>query len=213
MDRNLAFYKGVPKRLRKKLKASIETAAGHKLTSHRPPTVGQVVQVARDYFKEDNIDYDSDSSSSSSSDSETGSGDSSDSDSDTDSSSDAESDGEKPRKKKKKSKKKKMKGKAESMDADNKKISQLQDKIDKLTMHLVNATQAQPQVSASHPELTRTTGDLPRRCWLCDGVEGCDLMHKLGLHNCGEALKLVEEGLACWSPCGRLQCADSSPLP
>ncbi|GBE89883.1 hypothetical protein SCP_1702090 [Sparassis crispa] len=137
-DRNLAFYKGVPKRLRKKLKASIETAAGHKLTSHRPPMVGQVVQVARNYFKEDDINYDSDSSSSSSLDLETGSGDSSDSDSDTDSSSDAESDDEKPRKKKKKSKKKKTKGKAESMDADNKKISQLQDKIDKLTMHLVN---------------------------------------------------------------------------
>ncbi|KAL6299709.1 hypothetical protein BKA93DRAFT_829689 [Sparassis latifolia] len=164
-------------------------------------------------FKEDDIDYDSDSSSSSSSDSETGSGDSSDSDSDTDSSSDAESDSEKPRKKKKKSKKKKTKGKAESMDADNKKISQLQDKIDKLTMHLVNATQAQPQVSASRPELTQTTGDLPRRCWLCDGVEGCDLTHKLGLHNCGETPKLVEEGLARWSPCGRLQRADGSPLP
>ncbi|KAL6308720.1 hypothetical protein BKA93DRAFT_746851 [Sparassis latifolia] len=33
-DRNLSFYKGVPKRLCKKLKASIKTTASHKLTSH-----------------------------------------------------------------------------------------------------------------------------------------------------------------------------------
>jgi hypothetical protein len=47
------------------------------------------------------------------------------------------------------------------------------------------------------------------RCFICDTID----LHRLGIRNCQEVERLIEEGLVKFTPSGRLVCPDRSELP
>lgn len=66
--------------------------------------------------------------------------------------------------------------------------------------------QQQPQVTFPQPQG-------PRRCYICDGLEGYGLQHKIGFRYCPEFDKLLAEGLIKCLDTGKLVKADGSGLP
>jgi hypothetical protein len=48
---------------------------------------------------------------------------------------------------------------------------------------------------------------MEHRCFICKEI------HKVGIHNCAEAIQLADEGLAKFTPGGRLMRPDGSDLP
>ncbi|RDX42281.1 hypothetical protein OH76DRAFT_1488785 [Lentinus brumalis] len=64
--------------------------------------------------------------------------------------------------------------------------------------------------SSQYPQRTFT----PRVCYVCGKTEGVDLDHLLGTHRCPETARLIQDGLAIFSPVnGRLSYPKGQPLP
>lgn len=214
---NYYFWKGLPRSLRRSLRPAIERAMAGTIPSQTsPPSISQTITAVRAYYDAEDIDCDSDSDAdrravrkivrNSSSDETTDSG-SSDSDSDDDS----------PRRKKKK---KSNKSKTESELS--KQVQALAQQVELLKMSNASTSPAMQRAAAttlySQPahqtsSMPNISSNLPKRCYMCDGVEGVNLGHRLGIRACPETDLLISEGLMMYSPQGRLVQMDGTAIP
>ncbi|EMD31014.1 hypothetical protein CERSUDRAFT_100811 [Gelatoporia subvermispora B] len=221
-ERDLYFYKGIPQRARRKVRAKLEKASVT-VEMHLPPPMDKTIEQAKSLFGGEDVDEDSDDSGGSSE------GTSRDDSSGSDESSDSEDDG--PRSKRKKHRKPKEPAKAKTeakikrkslSDNENKQILEhaksLADRFEKLMAYTMNqqvppqapvAAQCASTGNCSHMLGQRTA----RKCWMCDKTEGIDLDHVIGVKSCPETIKLVEEGLIKLGSNSRLVRPDGSELP
>ena len=216
---HLAFYSGLPENLRKGIKPEIIKVVTGTLSATNPPRRDQTINIVRAYYDEDYIDKWARHGADSDSDSDTSS---SPSDSDDTASkvsgSDSDSDSEHKKKKKKKKKKgKKVKGKKDKDDQTNKVIDKLAEGLLKVQVALDSLkSQPAPVVGTVPPMMTMAAGygvpQGPRRCFMCDMVEGMGLTHSLGMRFCPETDKLMTEGLMILKG-GRFTKPDGTELP
>jgi len=200
-DVSLCFYRGISTTLHMKIKKRIPSA---NLKTSSPPLVSKLLELLRAEFDDKDLDAKIDSLSL-------------DLDSDSDSgssSSDSDEDIDKVTimKKKKKSSKKKAtfeKTVPAAPIVEPVGISP----VDKLTRQMED-------LRLSHAEFLRSINITPKanqssqqilreaRCFFCDQTD-----HRLGLHNCPEVKVCINEGLAAYTPQGRLARPDGSELP
>ncbi|THH15646.1 hypothetical protein EUX98_g9432 [Antrodiella citrinella] len=212
------FWKGLPRKLRTALRPSIERImAGTVLSQTNPPSTSQTISAVRAYYDDEDIDYDSDSDADRravrkivrlSSDEENSDSSSSDTDSDDDSA---------------RKKKKKKKSKTSSAESElSKQIQVLTQQVELLKMNhpamspamqRATATTLYSQPAHQTSSMPNIPSNVPKRCYMCDGVEGVNLGHRLGIRACPETDILISEGLMMYSPQGRLVQMDGTPIP
>ena len=199
-DVSLCFYRGIPTALRMKIKKRIPS---ENLKISSPPEVTKLLELLRVEFDDEDLDAKVDASSL---DFE------SDSDSES-SSSDSDDDIDKVTiiKKKKKSSKKKAtfeKTVPAAPIVEPVGISP----VDKITKKMEDLRLAHAEFLRSvnvTPKANQTSQQILReaRCFFCDQTD-----HRLGLHNCPEVKVCINEGLAAYTPQGRLARPDGSEL-
>ena len=213
---DLCFYTGLPKTLQKEIKPVISATVQGGISKTNPPTRADTIRIVWEYYNEDDIDRDNASSDSEDdpfgSDSSNGYSSNNDVDSDTDS----ETEKQKTRRKKRKEKRKEKEKSGKEVSEDRAMVEKLAEDFQKLQSTLNTLTQQQqfglPGPTAMIAAVGYGAPQGPRRCYMCDGVEGFGLKHQLGLRFCPETDKLVTEGLLIFKG-GRLAKTDGSKLP
>jgi hypothetical protein len=216
-DANLLFYRGIPSTMRKKIKRKIPTT--HQ-TSTAAPSIGSVLGYLRAHFDEDDLDINDDDVELSLE---------SEEDDQTSDSDDEDFSTRPPRKQQKKKTKfevKEVPGAPPVQPPAPTDIETLTRQMEDLRLgHARQLDDIQRGQAMLLRELSavrsmgmqgssRYNGIGPaaqnspeRRCFICDEI------HKVGVQNCAEAVRLTDEGLAKFTPGGRLTRPDGSDLP
>jgi len=203
-ETNLLFYRGIPRAMRKKIRHKIPA---NRQTATAAPSVVDVWGYLQDQFSEDDLDNDDD-------DVELPL----DSEDDLDASDTEDEEQYVPRTPKKQ--KKKAKYNVTKVPGASSAPPPVPTSIETLTrqleeMQLAQATFLQ-ELSAVRSMNGNgggyASGSAPmdeRKCFICDGTN----VHRLGIRNCPDVPRLIDEGLAIYAPSGRLIRPDGSELP
>ncbi|KAL6302870.1 hypothetical protein BKA93DRAFT_750848 [Sparassis latifolia] len=84
--------------------------------------------------------------------------------------------------------------------------------IQKVLKQLTAVSLSQQAQTNQVPMCAPLSNDLQiggRYCYLCDGLEGVSLKHRLGFRNCPEFQKLLQENLIQYAPSGKITVKDS----
>lgn len=204
-DMNLLFYRGIPKALRQRIKRHLPA---DKLKVSSTPGMAETLKQLQKEFDAEDIDADPDDIALDDSDKSDANSDDSDDDID-----DAPLRRSKPKKKKSVSFKNKDVPAAPIVEPiAPSSIETLTRQMEELRLHTANlqreffTSRNTALNSGSGPSQGLSQG---KRCFICDGID----IHRLGIPNCLEVPKLVQEGLASFNQLGRFTLLDGSELP
>jgi len=204
-DANILFFRGIPKSQQKGIRRKLP-AAQTKIQS--PPPRDDILVLLQKEFDEDDILDDADTTDSSSSDDE----------SSDESSEGSNSEDDKSIKSIRKSKEKVRFGTKKTpavptttttIEALAKQMQEIQlGQIRQIQELQLSQTNILRELAAARMAETNAA-PVERKCFICDGTN----VHKLGIRNCPDVPRLIEEGLAMYAPSGRLVRPDGSKLP
>ena len=197
-DVHLCFYRGIPASLRAKIKKRIPVG---NLKTSSPPTTATLLGLLRAEFDEEDLDAKT-----------TYVGIDADTDSDS-SSSDSDDDIDKVALTKKKKKPVKKVAFEKTVPAAPivepvvlSSVDQLAKQMEELRLAHAEILRSVNKTSSTNPSTSQTHREA--RCFFCD-----QCTHRLGLQYCPEVKVCINEGLAAYTPLGRLARPDGSELP
>ena len=197
-DVHLCFYRGIPASLRAKIKKRIPVG---NLKTSSPPTTATLLGLLRAEFDEEDLDAKT-----------TYVGINADTDSDS-SSSDSDDDIDKVALTKKKKKPVKKVAFEKTVPAAPivepvvlSSVDQLAKQMEELRLAHAEILRSVNKTSSTNPSSSQTHREA--RCFFCD-----QCTHRLGLQYCPEVKVCINEGLAAYTPLGRLARPDGSELP
>jgi hypothetical protein len=225
-ERDLLLYRGLPSAIRKKIKPALEAIArtkGVEINVDAAPAADDVLQLARNIFKKDDIDPESDS-------------DSNDEDtryvpSDSDSSSDGEEESSEDRRRSRSSKKAKKvrfenstteapqqqneqrQGTTKNVPKTDADIESITEYFERLMINKIDA-KVDERFRQQNVPMNSPSAVIPlrrARCFLCDRTQ--PEAHKMGLRNCTELPSLLIDRLVTFNDANRLVRFDGRELP